>query len=373
MATDVESPAKPADLAPTRPSLKITGLHIRNLKSIEALDLPADGLGWDGPIPDMLMIGGINGSGKTTLLELLATAFGLLFHTQPSRGGIESARRFSDVEARVEFHICFEDHVDATVRVVIGDRDFVADHCGDDGIGYVAKGSHLGEGGISGIDPALVIGGSTKLLLQKLFESDSHALRDFPSVVYFPSERRTLVVIEESYKLPGKDIPHGEFVQRWTPPEKWKDTLEARLYSLRWEDLNDKEEGRPAEATRFDSYARAFNRFFDGQKQIKWHRAELVVQTKAGAIHGLDGLSSGEKQVILFMGELLHRWRPGSLILIDEPELHLHEIFQSKLWDALVQWREERGGQVIVATQSDYLFRFSDPGIKVLLNRRRSR
>ena len=122
------------------------------------------------------------------------------------------------------------------------------------------------------------------------------------------------------------------------------------------------------EAGNFEQYTKAFSRFFEGQKQLIWHRGELVVQTKSGGRHDLSELSSGEKQVILFMGELLHRWRPGSLILIDEPELHLHEYYQTKLCEALVEWQKERGGQVILATQSDHLFGLSGPGTRLVLN-----
>ena len=48
-------------------------------------------------------------------------------------------------------------------------------------------------------------------------------------------------------------------------------------------------------------------------------------------------------------GELLRHWRPGSLILIDEPELHLHSHWQTRLYLALRYWQRERGGQMIVA------------------------
>ena len=47
--------------------------------------------------------------------------------------------------------------------------------------------------------------------------------------------------------------------------------------------------------------------------------------------HDFSELSSGEKQVLLITGELLRYWRPGSLILIDEPELHLHSRWQTRL------------------------------------------
>lgn len=65
--------------AVVKPSLKITGLHIRGLGPIRSLDLPADGLGWNGKVPDdLILIGGANGSGKTTLLRFIAEAFKLI-------------------------------------------------------------------------------------------------------------------------------------------------------------------------------------------------------------------------------------------------------------------------------------------------------
>ena len=134
--------------------------------------------------------------------------------------------------------------------------------------------------------------------------------------------------------------------------------------------MNAKEEGRPEQANGFRSHEIAFDRFFEGRKRLRWNHGELVVETKRGVLHSISELSSGEKQVILIIGELLHRWRPGSIILIDEPELHLHESYQTKLWESLIHWRKERGGQVIVATQSDHMFGLSDPGTRLVLNRR---
>lgn len=88
-----------------------------------------------------------------------------------------------------------------------------------------------------------------------------------------------------------------------------------------------------------------------------------------GTEHPMIELSSGEKQALLFAAELYRRWKPGSLILIDEPELHFHTSWQTTLWTLLEKWQRERGGQVIVATQSNHLFRIAEPGTTVLLGR----
>ena len=61
------------------------------------------------------------------------------------------------------------------------------------------------------------------------------------------------------------------------------------------------------------------------------------------------------------------RWTPGSLVLLDEPELHLHESWLAALWGALRRLQRERGGQVIVTTQSGYLFGLGGAGSRVIL------
>lgn len=93
----------------------------------------------------------------------------------------------------------------------------------------------------------------------------------------------------------------------------------------------------------------------------------LRIETKHGDLHPLEALSSGEKQVLLFVAELFRRWTPGSLILIDEPELHLHESWLASLWQALRRLHDERGGQVIITTQSSYLFGLGDAGSRTVL------
>ena len=369
MATDLETRTEGGELAPARPSLKITGLHIRGLKSIGSLDLPEDGLGWDGPIPDFVMLGGINGSGKTTLLEFLADAFAQMANYQPEhRSFIDVPPTLQAAEAKIDFMYSLPGYGDALIRFLIGNQEFVEKNGIGHWFGFQYPGSELSEKawfwGVSTPDLNIFVNFGTSSLNP---EGMSRL-----GVMYIPSEGRTLNNPATDYKsiFVGKPPDQYPFVDRWSPTEGGEDSLKLRLQRLRWEYLNAKEEGRGDETNGFEDYSKAFDRFFEGRKRLGWHRAELVVKTKSGAIHDLSKLSSGEKQVILFTGELLHRWRPGSIILIDEPELHLHESYQTKLWESLVHWQKERGGQVIVATQSGHLFRISEPGIKVLLSRR---
>jgi predicted ATPase len=337
-----------------QPSLALTRLHVRGLKAIRELDLPRDGMGWGDSIPEVVVIAGPNGSGKTTLLEWIVDSLEL-----PGRQKL-SGQWFGSVSGYVEFCLTSTETGPWILGTSWGDITKV---------GYRTSGNHyfvqLIAGGMRG-----EIGTLPRALYELGDSTAAFASSTVPSLIYIPSAPRNLVVSMLGPKMPGKLTPHAQFIYRWSPPRgsSWADTLEARLYSARWEDLNAKEEGRPQDATHFARYAEAFTSFFPGKRLI-WRQAELVVEIEdGGVVHGLIELSSGEKQILVFLGELLHRWRPGSMILIDEPELHLHPSLQVRFFDVLMKWRKERGGQLIVATQSNHIFGQAPTGTKLLLS-----
>src|SRR5262249_44790054 len=134
------------------------------------------------------------------------------------------------------------------------------------------------------------------------------------------------------------------------------------LHSARWRDMNAKEDGRPEAAGHFDRCVQAFQAFAGTGKRLVWRGGDLLVEIAAtGELHALTELGAGEKHALLLVVELLRRWRPWSLILIDEPEKHLHPSWQTVLGTMLELWQKERGGQVIVASQSEHLANLAGP------------
>ncbi len=338
----------------TTPLLKIVGLHVEGLRALRNVDWPADGMGWSGAVPDTVVIGGVNGSGKTTLLELLFGTVRAL-----GRAGTfvwESSRA---VNAWVDLLVRGAG-LDEVFRLVVGDADFIAHHRRKTSLCFVRRGDEWGHGGDGEA--------STSLKVHKLLASNGErfAATDLPSAIYLPSDR-ALVIPDEPYKAAGNLRAPPTFTHRFQVPTKWTESLEAVLYAARWADLNALAAGRTEH--NFDVYAEAFSTFFEG-KRLEWEDGELCVRLADGGRHGLDALSSGEKQVVIIVSELLRRWRPGSLLLIDEPESHMHPVWLAKLWDLLKRWQRERGGQLIVATQSTQLFGLADASSRVLLGGR---
>jgi len=87
---------------------------------------------------------------------------------------------------------------------------------------------------------------------------------------------------------------------------------------------------------------------------------EMVITSKDGLVfRTADGktlqptfLSSGEQHVVVLFYELLFKVGPNSLILIDEPELSLHVIWQQQFLQALANITKLGNFDVLIATHS---------------------
>ena len=78
----------------------------------------------------------------------------------------------------------------------------------------------------------------------------------------------------------------------------------------------------------------------------------FIFTTSQGRTLQPDQLSSGEKHVIVLYYELLFKVRPDSLILIDEPELSLHIVWQQQFLRDLQAIIGLSGFDTLIATHS---------------------
>ena len=81
-------------------------------------------------------------------------------------------------------------------------------------------------------------------------------------------------------------------------------------------------------------------------------RGRFEISMNNGTALQLQRLSSGEKQIIIMFYALLFHAEPGSLVILDEPEISLHVSWQQKLGRYFNDICRVRDIQMIVATHS---------------------
>ncbi len=111
--------------------------------------------------------------------------------------------------------------------------------------------------------------------------------------------------------------------------------------------------------TELESRLRAFKDFLDGRFVGK----SMRLSRQDGVKFVLDGfrtispsqLSSGEQQMMVLAYEILFRATPGTLVIVDEPEISLHVLWQDTLINNLTAMGEAAGLQFLMATHSPVL------------------
>jgi predicted ATPase len=173
-----------------------------------------------------------------------------------------------------------------------------------------------------------------------------------PSTLYFPSEQRELAVKEK-----GQIVAEGrehEWVWRFSDSQKWSGSLESFLVAMDYRDLMAQRE-RQTDAGEFQPFLQVINRFLQGKQIVGVAQKSFRVQVRAddGQEFGVDQLSSGEKQILLMLGEIQRRISKGSIVLIDEPEIHLHPRWQRLLVRTLTDLCALHDAQLIITTHSE--------------------
>lgn len=110
---------------------------------------------------------------------------------------------------------------------------------------------------------------------------------------------------------------------------------------------------------RIQTFRDIINRCDFANKQLEIDKRfgfRFVSNDELHTILSLEQLSSGEKQMIIQVYELLFRAQSGTLVMIDEPELSLHMMWQMNYLKNLREIAKLRGFQCIVATHSPQIF-----------------
>jgi len=89
-----------------------------------------------------------------------------------------------------------------------------------------------------------------------------------------------------------------------------------------------------------------------GKKVSINDKGTIGIRLNDGTSLPLNRLSSGEKQIFVIIYRILFHTAPGSIVLIDEPEISLHVSWQQTLSSTFLDIARLRDLQIIVATHS---------------------
>jgi predicted ATPase len=278
--------------------MRVKSIYLENVRGLPTIDLD-----FFDPVTEQIrtrtVIAGSNGSDKTTILDAIYTLIRLII--SPSKDPLVTWLTPNRVKAKLELR-------DVPALRSLREKQIVPEKWSL----VVALGP---ESWLSQLDaPNLhTLTGDAVNNLHYVHHAPDNivspiwaAVRgqiaaEWPTTLYFPSERRELVEKEK-----------GQIV------------AEPREYEWVW-------------------------RFSD--------TPHVQVEGDNGQQFGLDELSSGEKQILLILAEIQRRIRRGSLLLIDEPEIHLHPAWQAHLIEALTDMCRQYDAQMIITTHSEEVAR----------------
>ena len=171
----------------------------------------------------------------------------------------------------------------------------------------------------------------------------------WPTLIYFSAYRNVTPILptdERSISAP-RDWNYRPLHAFRTEGGFWRDSLDNLLVWLKWLD-----DGRFERALQLVN-ERVFRETTTFIKDVSREPPEAIV-LRDGHRHRLDALSSGEKSLVqLFLRLGAHMTR-NTILLIDEPEAHLHDQWKYRLFYQLKALVRDcyPGLTVIVATHS---------------------
>lgn len=148
--------------------------------------------------------------------------------------------------------------------------------------------------------------------------------------------RLTLEPIVDAVKSAGPE--RAEAVQGLLQP--FLEVLEARLSAV--QSLQES----------VASYEDALNSFYWDKRVRVSLRSGIEIETLDGIAIPPEALSSGERQLLMVLTNVLFARDGGALFIIDEPEISLNMKWQRRLVDSLLSCTRMSGAQFILATHS---------------------
>jgi predicted ATPase len=188
------------------------------------------------------------------------------------------------------------------------------------------------------------------------FESDELTL---PTLIYFSAYRNIIRMLTDDRAIVApRDWNYRPVHVFDVEGREWRDSLDNLLVWLKWMD-----DGR------FEDAVAAINervfkvgdkKLFAGKKLkgVRKEPPEAIIEAE-GREHRLDRLSSGEKSLVQLYLRLGAHMTRNTILMIDEPEVHLHRNWQYETLFALLNLAKSHfpNVSVLMATHSERMMK----------------
>jgi len=185
-----------------------------------------------------------------------------------------------------------------------------------------------------------------KSLVHRVGAQKSLSIPEYCSTSSIDAAKNTLLYGVYQHNMPSEQLPHYKIGSRWqSKPSTFLQSDYDKLLTYLFTEEFDK-------STKYRQQARSTNQLetppetcLDIIKRI-WefvlpHR-ELIVgagkiearSKNGGTSYHASEMSDGERVIFYLIGQCL-AVKENGIVVIDEPELHLHKVLQSHLWDAV--------------------------------------